>query len=281
MRSALITGASTGIGRSSALRLDAEGWRVFAGVRREEDAEALSASASEHLVPLMLDVTNQAQISVAVARVEEAVGDQGLDGLVNNAGIIVTGPLETMPIEAVRNQLEVNLTAQVAVVQAFMPSIRKAKGRIVFVSSLGARMALPFMAPYHASKQGLESIADSLRRELRPWKIKVALIEPGPIETPIWQRGEELAEEIASEASQDQELLYGKRIDRFWEMGKKHLEARAIPPQRVAKAISHALSASRPKLRYPVGLPARGAAAFYPLVPDRALDWALGLSLRG
>ena len=167
MRTVLITGASTGIGRATALRLDGAGWQVFAGVRKQEDAEALRAAGSERLTPLMLDVTDGAQIAAAAARIE-AEADGGLDGLVNNAGVAIPGPLETLPLEDFRRQVEVNLTAQVAVTQAMLPAIRRAGGRIVFLSSIGGRIAFPLNGAYHAAKFGIEAVGDVFRQELRP-----------------------------------------------------------------------------------------------------------------
>jgi NAD(P)-dependent dehydrogenase (short-subunit alcohol dehydrogenase family) len=271
MKSVLLTGASTGIGRASALRMDAEGWRVFAAVRRDEDAEALRDAASDWLVPVMLDVTDAGQIAAAVERVAAEVWDAGLDGLVNNAGIAVLSPLETIPVDDFRRQIEVNLTAQVAVTQAFLPLIRRATGRIVFVSSIGGRMALPFGAPYHASKYGIEAVADCLRQELRPWKIEVAVIEPGSIDTPIWERGERIADEVSERAHDSQDELYGKTIERFRAAVKRTAE-RGIPPEKVAKSILHALTARRPRTRYVVGADARGQAIARRLLPDRAFD---------
>ncbi|HET9162201.1 MAG TPA: SDR family NAD(P)-dependent oxidoreductase, partial [Solirubrobacterales bacterium] len=173
MKSVLVTGASSGIGRATALRLDRAGWRVFAGVRKEADADSLRAGASARLVPLMLDVTDAAAIAAAAEQIAAEVGEGGLGGLVNNAGVGLLGPLETLPIEDFRRTVEVNLIAQVAVTQALLPQVRAARGRIVFVSSVGGRMAMPFGSPYHAAKFGLEAVADSLRRELRPWGIAV------------------------------------------------------------------------------------------------------------
>lgn len=271
MKSVLVTGASTGIGRASALRMDAEGWRVFAAVRREEDVAALREAASDRLVPVMLDVTEAGQIAAAVERVAAEVGKAGLDGLVNNAGIAVLGPLETIPIDDFRRQIEVNLTAQVAVTQALLPLIRTATGRIVFVSSIGGRMALPFGAPYHASKYGIEAVADCLRQELRPWRIDVAVIEPGSIDTPIWERGERIADEVSGRAHDSQEELYGKTIARFRAAVKRTAE-RGIPPEKVARSISHALTARRPRTRYVVGADARGQALARRVLPDRAFD---------
>jgi NAD(P)-dependent dehydrogenase (short-subunit alcohol dehydrogenase family) len=271
VKSALITGASTGIGQASALRLDSEGWRVFAGVRREEDAAALREAASERLVPLILDVTDPGQIAGAAEQVGEAVGDVGLDGLVNNAGIGVFGPLETLPVDDFRRQVEVNLTAQLAVTQAMLALIRRSRGRIVFVSSVGGRIALPFGGAYHASKYGIEAVTDSLRQELRPWGIEVAAIEPGSIDTAIWDRGEQIAEEVAVRTPAAQEELYGETIERF-RAAVQRTAARAISPDKVAKAIAHALIARRPRTRYLVGLDARGQAFLSWLLPDRLRD---------
>jgi len=271
VRSVLVTGSSTGIGRATALRLDREGWQVFAGVRREEDAESLRAEASERLGPVELDVTDAAQIAAAADLIGEEVGGSGLDAIVNNAGVAVLGPLETIPLDDFRRQIEVNLTGQVAVTQAMLPSIRRAPGRVVFVSSIGGRMALPFGAPYHAAKFGLEAVADCLRQELRPSRIAVSVIEPGSIDTPIWERGERLADEISARAPAVQDDLYGEEIERFRRAVRRTAE-RGIPPEKVAAAISHALSASRPRTRYLVGADARGQALAARFLPDRILD---------
>lgn len=266
-----MTGSSTGIGRATALRLDREGWRVFAGVRREEDAESLRAEASERLAPVGLDVADAAQIAAAADLIGKEVGESGLDGIVNNAGVAVLGPLETIPLDDFRRQIEVNLTGQVAVTQAMLSSIRRARGRVVFVSSIGGRMALPFGGPYHAAKFGLEAAADCLRQELRPWRIGVSVIEPGSIDTPIWERGEQIADEISARSPAAQGELYGEAIERFRKAVRGTAE-RGIPPDKVAAAISHALSASRPRTRYLVGADAHGQALAARLLPDRILD---------
>lgn len=269
MRSVLLTGASTGIGRATALHLDGSGWRVFAGVRKDEDAESLRGEASERLTPLLLDVTEPEQIAAAAAQVERESPD-GLDGLVNNAGVAVPGPLETIPLEDLRQQLEVNLVAYVAMTQALLPQIRRAEGRVAFLSSIGGRVAFPFGGPYHASKFATEAIGDVFRQELRPWGIKVAIIEPGSIDTPIWGRGQRKSEEIEAKSPQTN-LLYGAAIEKF----KKVLEdtaERGIPPEKVAKAIAHALESSRPKARYLVGLDAKVQARLKPLIPTAVFD---------
>jgi NAD(P)-dependent dehydrogenase (short-subunit alcohol dehydrogenase family) len=269
VRSVLVTGASTGIGRATALRLDGAGWRVFAGVRKEADAESLRQEASPKLVPVILDVTDPEQIAAAAAQIE-AESDGGLDGLVNNAGVAVPGPLETIPLEDLRHQLEVNLVAYVAVTQAMLPQIRRAEGRIVFLASIGGRIAFPFGGPYHASKFATEAIGDVFRQELRPWGIEVAIIEPGSIDTPIWGRGQDKAEEIEAKSPQTN-LLYGAALEKFKKVIEDTAE-RGIPPEKVAKAVSHALESSRPKTRYLVGLDAQVQARIQPFIPTRLFD---------
>ena len=275
----LITGSSTGIGRATALRLDRDGWRVFAGVRRAQDAESLRAEGSDRLTPVMLDVTDAPQVTAAAELIDERVGEAGLDGLVNNAGIAVLSPLETIPLEDFRRQIEVNLTGQVAVTQATLPLVRRAGGRVVFVSSIGGRMALPFGAPYHAAKFGVEAVADCLRQELAPWKIGVAVIEPGSIDTPIWERGEQIGDEVAARAPAAQEELYGKTIERFRAAVKRTAD-RGIAPDKVARAVAHALTARRPRTRYVVGADAHGQALARRLLPDRAFDFMVARVMR-
>jgi NAD(P)-dependent dehydrogenase (short-subunit alcohol dehydrogenase family) len=269
MRSVLVTGASTGIGRATALSLDAGGWQVFAGVRREEDAEALRVEGSERLAPVILDVTDADQIAAAAELVERE-SEGGLDGLVNNAGVAIPGPLETVPLEDFRRQLEVNLVGYVAVTQALLEQVRRAEGRIVFVSSIGGRIAFPFGGPYHASKFATEAIGDVFRQELRPWGLRVSIVEPGSIDTPIWERGRRTAEEI-EERSPRTSLLYGAAIEKFRKVIGDTAE-RGIPPGKVAKAISHALESPRPKSRYLVGLDAKVQAWLKPLVPTPLFD---------
>jgi NAD(P)-dependent dehydrogenase (short-subunit alcohol dehydrogenase family) len=271
-----VTGASTGIGRATALALDERGWKVFAGVRREEDAESLRADASARLAPLMLDVTVPEQIAAAAERVA-AESENGLHGLVNNAGIAVPGPLETLPLDRFRRQLEVGLVSYLAVTQAFLPQVRGAGGRIVFLSSIGGRVSFPLNGAYHAAKYGTEAIGDSFRQELAKWGIRVAIIEPGSIDTPIWERGEETAEEILAE-SPETERLYGPAIEKLRELVRQ-TAARGIPPERVAKAILHALESKRPRSRYLVGLDAKLQARLVPLIPTPVLDRVVGKQL--
>lgn len=277
MRAALVTGSSTGIGRATALALVGRGWKVFAGVRREEDAESLrAASGSERLVPVMLDVTSPEQIAAAAERIA-AESENGLHGLVNNAGIAVPGPLETLPLDQLRRQLEVGLVSYLAVTQAMLPQVRGAGGRVVFLSSIGGRMAIPLNGAYHVAKFGTEAIGDVFRQELAKWGIRVAIIEPGSIDTPIWERGQANADEVLA-ASPETQRLYGAAIERFREVVRQ-TAARGIPPERVAKAIVHALESRRPRSRYLVGLDAKVQARVVPLIPTPVLDRVVGRQL--
>lgn len=265
-----MTGASTGIGRATALRLDADGWRVFAGVRRDEDAESLRAAGSERLTPVMLDVTDAAAIAAAAELLTAELGDAGLDGLVNNAGVAIPSPLETIPIDELRRQIEVNLTGQVAVTQAVLPLIRKARGRIVFISSIGGRIAFPLTGAYHAAKFGIEAVGDVFRQELRSWGISVSIVEPGSIDTPIWDRGVRKADELG-ERTPAREELYGNAIEGYRKVVRT-LAERGIPPEKAADAIERALTERRPRARYLVGVDAKVQARVKPLVPTRIFD---------
>jgi NAD(P)-dependent dehydrogenase (short-subunit alcohol dehydrogenase family) len=276
VRAALVTGASTGIGRATALALDGRGWKVFAGVRREEDAADLRAAGSERLTPLLLDVTVPEQIDAAAERVA-AEAENGLFGLVNNAGIAVPGPLETLPLDQFRRQLEVGLVSYLAMTQAFLPQIRGNAGRVVFLSSIGGRIPFPLNGAYHAAKFGTEAIGDVFRQELAQWGIRVAIIEPGSIDTPIWGRGEAIADEVLA-AAPDTERLYGRAVGRFREVVRQ-TAARGIPPERVAKSIVHALESKHPRSRYLVGLDAKLQARIVPLLPTPLIDRAVGRHL--
>jgi NAD(P)-dependent dehydrogenase (short-subunit alcohol dehydrogenase family) len=270
MRSALVTGSSTGIGRATALRLDAAGWRVFAGVRKEEDAESLRDAGSTRLTPVTLDVGDAGAIAAAAELISAELAGGGLDGLVNNAGISLPSPLETMPIEDFRRQVEINLTGQVAVTQALLPSVRRAQGRIVFLSSIGGRIAFPFTGAYHAAKFGVEAVGDVFRRELRRAGISVSIVEPGSIATDIWDRGERASDDIGGR-SPEREALYGDAIAKYRKT-VRGVAKRGIPPQQVAEVIEHALSARRPRTRYLVGRDAKLQARVKYLIPTRIFD---------
>jgi NAD(P)-dependent dehydrogenase (short-subunit alcohol dehydrogenase family) len=266
----LISGSSTGIGRACALRLDRAGFRVFAGVRNRADAESLDAEGSERLEPVILDVTDESTIAVTRDRIEQVTGGQ-LAGLVNNAGIVVAGPIETLDLDSLRRQLEVNVTGQVAVTQAFLPQIRSAGGRVVLMASIGGRMSLPYLSPYHASKFAIEGIGDSLRQEMRPFGVHVSIIEPGSIATPFWGKGTDQVDQVLETMNPGQRELYEGSARAAAAAAGKAGE-RGLAPDRVAKAVEHALTASRPKTRYLVGVDARVQAAVRKLLPDRVID---------
>ena len=248
-KTVLITGASTGIGRACALHLDRLGWQVFAGVRRAADAAALRAAASTDLAPLILDVTQTEQVTAAAEQVNNLVGEGGLDGLVNNAGISIAGPLEFVPLELWRRQLEVNVLGQVCVTQAFLPLLRRAHGRIINMSSTSGLNAMPAIGPYASSKFALEALSDSLRVELRHLGVKVILVEPGPIFTPIWERSLAVADAWLAEAPPALDDLYGDIVPvvRDWALSA---ERRGLPVERVSEAVAHALMVPKPKARY-------------------------------
>jgi NAD(P)-dependent dehydrogenase (short-subunit alcohol dehydrogenase family) len=275
-RAVVVTGASTGIGEATTQRLAADGFSVFAGVRKEADGERLRG---ERIEPVMLDVTEDATVAAAANTVEEAVGDAGLAGLVNNAGIAVSGPLEFLPVAELRHQLEVNVVGQVAVTQAFLPAIRRARGRIVNIGSIGGRIALPLAGPYAASKFAMEAVTDTLRRELRPWGIEVSIIEPGGVRTPIWDRGTETANRLLEEAPPELLDRYGSVIDAMRSQVAE-IERDGLPPSGVADVVHEALTAKKPRTRYLVGSDARQRARAASLLPDRAMDRLIARALK-
>jgi NAD(P)-dependent dehydrogenase (short-subunit alcohol dehydrogenase family) len=265
----VITGASTGIGRACALELDSRGFHVFAGVRQEAAARDLRDERPS-LDPISIDVTDAESIAAARERVTEAVGAKGLAGLVNNAGIAVPGPLEHLPIDEFRRQMEVNLVGQVAVTQAFLPLLRTATGRIVNIGSIGGRVALPLLGPYAASKHAIEGLSDSLRRELRPWGIQVSIVRPGPIATEIWDRGSTTADELL-ERTPEAAVHYWPAIERARAFAAQRTRE-AVPPSAVAEVVAHALTADKPRTRYLVGPQARLLASLRAILPDRWFD---------
>jgi NAD(P)-dependent dehydrogenase (short-subunit alcohol dehydrogenase family) len=267
----MITGASTGIGEACALHLDRLGFRVFAGIRKSVDGESLRRRASERLVPVRLDISDETEIKLAAAKVIEALEGKGLAGLVNNAGIVVGGMLEFLPLDALRRQLEVNVIGHIAVTQAFLPSLRKAGGRIVNISSLSGLISSPFTGAYSASKFAMEALADALRMELLPWRIHVSTVEPGFIQTPIVPKSlaavEELREQLPAEAIQ----WYGPSM-RAVGSATQLEAAKGAPTEVVVKAVVHALTARRPRSRYVVGNYSRLQIGLFRALPDRWCD---------
>jgi NAD(P)-dependent dehydrogenase (short-subunit alcohol dehydrogenase family) len=261
----IVTGASSGIGAATARHLRSLGFDVLAGVRNDEAAASAREAGCE---PLRLDVTDAD--SIAAARAE--VGERPLAGLVNNAGVAVAGPLELVPIDDLRRQLEINVVGQVAVTQAFIPALRAGRGRIVNVSSIGGRIALPLMGAYAASKFALEAISDSLRRELADQGIEVVVVEPGGVKTPIWEKGRAEADAMLEQMPDEAVERYRAKVDRVREFSHEIAERTGVEPEEVARAIGRALTERRPRTRYLVGRDARTRVPASKFVPDRVLD---------
>jgi NAD(P)-dependent dehydrogenase (short-subunit alcohol dehydrogenase family) len=271
MADVLITGASTGIGEATALRLGGRGHRVFAGVRRPADGRRLTAVAGgDHLTPVALDVTDDAGVAAALAEVSDATGGR-LDGVVNNAGIAVGGPLEFLPLEDFRRQLEVNVTGLLAVTQSALPLLRRAQGRVVLIGSMSGRVAVPMTGAYAASKFAVEALADALRLELSPWGLGVSLVQPGAVRTPIWDKGREQVASMADRFPPDALELYADGIEGV-AAGIERQEEDGIAPIEVAAAVERALFAARPRTRVAVGSDAKVAVALARVLPDRLKD---------
>jgi NAD(P)-dependent dehydrogenase (short-subunit alcohol dehydrogenase family) len=271
MRAVVITGASGGIGRACALRLARNGFRVFAGYRKEADAVSLADEVTGQLEMLPIDVTDADQIASASSAVTDAVGAGGLWGLVNNAGVAVPGPVESLPIDDLRRQLEVNLVGQVAVTQALLPSLRRARGRVLNMTSVGGRVGTPFMGAYHASKFGLEGMSDALRRELAGVGVDVCAIEPGSIATAIWDRGREHADGVIAGMPAAAREAYGDDLRAALDAATRTGE-RGMEPDRAARIVERALTVRRPRPRYVVGADARAMIVAQAVLPTRAFD---------
>lgn len=265
----LVTGASRGIGRACIRELDARGYRVFAGVRAAGDGAALRASSDGRIHPVHCDVSDAASMATAVHEVAAAVGPAGLWGLVNNAGAVYAGPLEFLPVDALRQQFEVNVFGPMALTQACLPLLRAARGRVVNVSSVNGRVVTPFSAPYSASKFALEALSDGLRLELARAGVHVAVVRPGAVRTDIWRTSRDRAVALAARYPADAHDLYGRILARLKEV---RVPARAIPPERVAKVVARALTRRRPRTRYTVGWDARVGTVLARLLPGRLLD---------
>ena len=266
MPSVLITGASRGIGRATALRLSAVGWDVTAGVRQEQDAEALTATSTGPAKTVILDVTDEAHIAGLDAKLPEQ-----LDAIVNSAGIVVGGPVEAVPAAELRRQLEVNVVGQAAVTQVVLPRLRASRGRVIFLSSVSGLISTPMMGPYSASKFALEGLADALRMELAPWGVRVILIEPAQTDTDLWRHADAQLEESVAVLAPEQRELYAKHISGFRKTIPRS-QRTAAPADGVAAAIEKALTAARPRARYIVGASANVQAKLALATPTRARD---------
>lgn len=257
----IITGVSSGIGRSAAAGLIARGLRVFGSLRSQTDAARLSAALGPAFTPLVFDVTDEAAVQESAAQVRQQLNGRRLLGLVNNAGIALPGPLMYQPIAEYRRQLEVNLVAPLIVTQAFLallgtdPALSGPPGRIINISSVGGRIAAPFIGAYAASKHGLEGFSESLRRELLLYGIDVVVIGPGSVATPIWDKADQT--DLGAYAS----TVYARPL-RAFKATMLSEGRRGLPPERIAATIWEALTSPRPRARYAV-------------VPQRLLNWTL------
>jgi NAD(P)-dependent dehydrogenase (short-subunit alcohol dehydrogenase family) len=266
----VVTGASSGIGRATALRLADAGWHVFAGVRKPEDGESLRAAASE-ITPLLMDVTNATQIKAAAEAVTEHVGAHGLNALVDNAGIGVTSPMELVSLDVLRNLFEVNVFGQVAVTQALVPLLRRARGRIVVIGSIGGRMTPPFGGPLAASKSAIASLADAFRQELAPWGIRVVLLEPGSIRTAAVDKVQRDAVAATNSYSSDEAELYRDSYLGMVDVAMAR-EANGSPPSVVGDLVAKVLTKPRPRARYVVGKDAQLLANLTRFTPTLLFD---------
>lgn len=270
-KSVLITGASKGIGEACALYFAKQGWRVFAGYRSKRDGYRLKQLGGKNLDVVRLDVTSQEDIQEAVRLITGQIGKMGLDGLVNNAGATLAGPLEYLPLDEIRWQMELNLIGPIAVTQAFLPLLFKAEGRIVNMSSNSGRFANPFLGPYAMSKFALEAFSDSLRREMIPWGVEVISVMPGSVATPIWETSLRHAEEIWKNYPPEAQKRYGGIFEKM----RERIDDRGtsgMPPQDVVDVIEKALTAKKPRPRYVVGRSTKTRFFLLRFLPDRFFD---------
>ena len=278
MQSVVVTGVSTGIGWGIAKVLIHNGFRVFGSVRKEQDAERLSKEFGENFVPLLFDVTDEAGVQAAAKQVREQLKGETLFGLVNNAGVAVPAPLLHQPIADFRNQMEINLIGQLIVTQAFVPllgsdrSLRGNPGRIINISSVGGKNGAPFLGAYAASKHALEGLSESLRRELMLYGIDVIIVGPGGVATPIWDKAEVV--DLSMYENTDY-VESARRVQKYMiEDGRK-----GYPPEKVGEVTLHALTTTKPRVRYAVvpGNPIRNA--IQGLLPKRTIDEIIAKNL--
>ncbi len=269
--SVVVTGTSTGIGRSCALYLSRLGFKVFAAVRKETDGDSINEASSGKIKPVLMDLLDHESIRAGAKKVEDELGGQGLSGLVNNAGIAVAGPLEVLPLARLEEQLKVNVVGQVAVTQAFLPLLRRGKGRVINIGSDNGKAAWPYLGAYCASKHAIEALSDSLRMELMPWGIKVILIEPGSIKTAIWGKSKSDADALVSGMSEEGKKLYGHVIPMLYKVSDL-MEKTGIEPESVASVAALALTSSHPRARYVVGIDAKAQILAARLIPTWIRD---------
>lgn len=274
MPTVLVTGAGRGIGRTIAEQLAVAGWDVIAGVRNTVDGAMLTAIHPDRITVVVLDVTDDKHI----AALDEALPAQ-LDAVVNNAGIVVAGPMETVGVEDWRKQLDVNVIGQLAVTRAVLPRLRRSQGRVLFISSVNGRLSTPMIGAYAASKFALEAAADALRMELRPWRIPVVLIEPAQTDTDMWRTAGTMVDEFEGALSTEHRALYARHISGM----RKSVpisQRIAVRPEKVAATVLEALTAGRPRARYVVGAGPKLQVALLTRMPANLRDRLLRAVMR-
>jgi NAD(P)-dependent dehydrogenase (short-subunit alcohol dehydrogenase family) len=269
MPSVLVTGAGRGIGKAIIEHLASRGWDVIAGVRNERDAAAVTALNPQRISSVILDVTDAGHI----AALNESLPER-LDGIVNNAGVVVSGPMETVTPDEWRRQLEINVIGQLAVTQAVLPRLRRSRGRVVFISSVNGRLSMSLIGAYCASKFALEAAADALRMELRPWNIGVVIVEPAQTDTDMWRTADDMVEQTEAALTAEQRDLYARHV-----AGMKKMipvsQKMAVPAEKVSAVVEEALSARRPRARYVVGVSPKLQVALMSNLPAWARDRVL------
>ncbi|MBV8727834.1 MAG: SDR family oxidoreductase [Candidatus Eremiobacteraeota bacterium] len=271
----LVTGTSSGIGKAIVEELAEAGFTIFATVRNEADLSAVE-TLHARVHGILLDVTDRESVAKAAQTVEGSATP--LEGVVNNAGIAIGGPLEYLPLDELRRQLEVNVIGSLAVTQAFLPQLRAAHGRVIFIGSVAGRIAVPFIGPYSASKFALRAVADALRIELGPTGVHVSLIEPGSVRTPIWRKGRETRATLEERLGTEGAAHYGDALRAVMRQTEQE-ERIGMPPQRVARAVLRALTSRRPRAHYMLGAPAR-IGAILSLLPASLHDRFMRASMR-
>lgn len=269
-KSILITGASSGIGKACALHLDEMGFKVYAGVRKQADADNLKKEATGNLEAVILDVTNSQSIKDAANYIREQTNGN-LYGLVNNAGIGRGGALEVTPMDEIRKLMDVNLLGLMEITQSFIPMLRKSRGRIINIGSTSSYLAVPGACAYSASKFAVKAVSDSLRLELIPFGINVILVSPGAVESAIWEKGIKYKEDMRKSVNPEIAQLY-EPLRKFGD--KLNEQVKKIPAIEVAKVVHAALNGQKNKPYYIVGNDAKGAAKAARL-PKRILDWII------
>jgi NAD(P)-dependent dehydrogenase (short-subunit alcohol dehydrogenase family) len=269
MPSVLVTGAGRGIGKSIVVHLATRGWDVIAGVRNERDAATVTALSPQRVSSVILDVTDAGHI----AALQESLPER-LDAVVNNAGVVVSGPMEAVSPDEWRKQLEVNVIGQLAVTQAVLPRLRRSRGRVVFISSVNGRLSMPLIGAYCASKFALEAAADALRMELRPWHIGVAIVEPAQTDTAMWRTADDMVEQAEAALTSEQRDLYTRHI-----AGMKKMiplsQRLAVSTEKVSAVVEEALTARRLRARYVVGAGPKLQVALMTNLPAWARDRVL------